>query len=83
MTLGVLSWLIAVLSLTGTVLNIKKRSECFYLWGISNAAWVFIDFNKGLHAQALLFSIYFVLAIYGAWSWSRGGRGERFGHIQL
>lgn len=82
MTLGALSWLIAALSLTGTVLNIQKRSECFYLWGLSNAAWVFIDLKKGLHAQALLFAIYFVLAVYGAWSWGRGRR-ERFGHIEI
>lgn len=82
MTLEALSWLIAALSLAGTVLNIQKRSECFYLWGLSNIAWVFIDLSKGLHAQALLSAIYFVLAVYGAWSWGRGRR-ERFGHIEI
>lgn len=82
MNLQILTWLIAALSLSGTVLNIKKRSECFYLWAVSNVAWVFIDLSKGLHAQAVLFAIYFGLAVYGAWSWSRGRR-ERFGHIEI
>jgi len=82
MTLETFSWAIAVLSFTGTVLNIQKRVECFYLWGFSNAAWVVIDFRSGLYAQALLFAIYLVLALYGLWSWSKGGR-ERFGHIEI
>lgn len=64
-----ISWLTAILSLTGVVLNIRKRRECFYLWAVSNSIWCCIDLYHGIYAQAALMAVYFGLAIWGIVAW--------------
>ena len=48
------TWLLAVVSLVGTYLNIKKQKACFIIWGVTNALWVLYDFSIGAIAQAAL-----------------------------
>lgn len=62
-------WLLTGLSLVGVILNIKKKRSCFVVWGFTNAAWAMIDLYVGLYAQAALFAIYFLLAIWGFMVW--------------
>jgi len=62
-------WIITVLSIIGVVLNIRKRKECFYLWTFTNAAWAIYDLSMGAYAQAALFAVYFILAIWGIFEW--------------
>ncbi len=62
-------WILTALSLIGVVLNIKKRKSCFYLWAFTNSSWAIIDFQAGISAQGLLFSVYFLLAIWGLIEW--------------
>jgi len=64
-------WTITILSIIGTVLNIKKRPECFAIWAVTNAAWAIIDFSRGLPEQGVLFSVYFCLAVWGLVEWCR------------
>lgn len=66
-----LSWLFAALSLTGTWLNIKKRRVCFIIWACTNGFWTVYDMSIGAYAQAVLFAVYFGLAIYGLREWGR------------
>ncbi len=66
-------WLTAALALTGVVLNIHKRVECFYIWALTNATWAWVDWSHGLHAQAALMSVYFGLSLWGIRSWQRKG----------
>jgi nicotinamide riboside transporter PnuC len=63
------TWAITALSIVGVVLNIRKRRTCFYIWAVTNASWAVIDYANGLHSQAFLFSIYFILAVWGIFSW--------------
>jgi nicotinamide riboside transporter PnuC len=63
------TWLLAIVSLIGVVLNIKKKKSCFVLWAGSNFCWMFVDYQAGLHAQAALFGVYFILSIYGLYEW--------------
>jgi membrane protein implicated in regulation of membrane protease activity len=65
----IFTYVLTVLALVGVVLNIKKNKACFYIWSFTNSAWAIVDFNKGIPAQGILFSIYAVLAIYGLWEW--------------
>jgi len=62
-------WCIVALSLIGVVLNIRKRRECFYIWGFTNLAWTAIDLWHGIYSQAFLQAIYFGLAIWGIIAW--------------
>jgi nicotinamide riboside transporter PnuC len=64
-----LTWILAALSLVGVVLNIHKRRECFYIWAMTNAAWAIYNFWIGVPAQGTLFSVYWVLAIWGIVKW--------------
>ena len=64
-----IAWLLTILSLIGVVLNIRKRRECFYIWGATNFGWVIIDYQAGLYAQSFLFIIYFILALWGIYEW--------------
>jgi hypothetical protein len=67
--LSKISWIIVGISIMGVLLNIKKNKWGFVCWIISNAAWVVIDYRAGLHSQAFLFFIYFLLAIWGILAW--------------
>lgn len=64
-----LTWVVTVASLVGTVLNIKKRRECFAVWLVTNAAWTAYDGYIGAYAQAVLFAVYTVLAVWGLLEW--------------
>jgi hypothetical protein len=66
------TWLLAVVSLVGTYLNIKKQKMCFVIWGVTNALWVLYDFSIGAIAQAALMLCYFVLAVHGFYEWKKG-----------
>ena len=64
-----LTWVLAALSLIGVWLNIKKKSECFAIWLITNASWTIYDFSIKAYAQSALFLIYTILAVYGLYEW--------------
>jgi len=66
------TWLLAVVSLIGTYLNIKKQKACFIIWGVTNALWVLYDTSIGAYAQAALMLCYFVLAVHGFYEWRKG-----------
>jgi len=72
----VFKWLIVGLSLFGVVLNIRKRRECFYIWGFTNLAWTGVDIYYGVWSQAFLQAVYFGLAIWGVVAWRRDTRSS-------
>lgn len=69
--MAIIEWLLVAGSLVGVVLNIRKRRECFYVWGVTNAAWTVVDLNHGVWSQAALQFIYFLLAIWGLIEWKK------------
>lgn len=69
----VFTWTLAALSVVGVVLNVKKKSICFVIWAITNAAWAVYDFSIGAYAQSALFAVYFGLAIWGLLKWKKEG----------
>ena len=66
-----IAWVMTALSITGTILNIKKMKICFWMWAVTNAFWVFYDISKGAYPQAVIFIVYFGLAIWGIIEWSK------------
>ena len=63
------TWLLTILSIIGVILNIKRKKVCFIIWAFTNASWAIIDFIKDIPAQGVLFTIYFILAIWGIIEW--------------
>lgn len=66
-----LLYLLAGVSIAGTILNIKKRRSGFILWLVTNLIWMVIDLRADLPAQALLFAVYAGCASWGWIAWGR------------
>ena len=71
MTFHIITWFLTIAALAGVILNIHKRTECFYIWSITNFGWFLVALHKGIYAQATLFLIYFFLALWGIYAWRR------------
>lgn len=69
---SLLSWSLVALSIAGTVLNARKDTRGFYLWGAANVGWIAVDLKAGLYPQAALFGIYLGLCVYGLYKWRKG-----------
>lgn len=63
------TWLLTLASITGVVLNIRKRRECFYIYAVTNLSWCCVDLWYGIYPQAALFAVYFGLALWGIVAW--------------
>lgn len=67
----IITWIISILALTGTILNANRNKYGFILWLITNMYWTVIDFKTGLYAQSALFFAYTILAVKGIITWSK------------
>ena len=74
--MSALYWITALVALVGVWLNIHGRRVCFPLWAVTNPTWAVVDYIHGIHAQAAIQAVYFVLSIYGLWKWSREHPGN-------
>ena len=63
------TFVLTIFSLIGVWINIKKDKRCFWIWSFTNASWAVYDFYIGAFWQGVLFTIYFILAIYGIIKW--------------
>ena len=59
------TWILALISLLGTVFNIRKRVSCFYIWLIGDVCWFILDYTNGVHGRALLDFVQIILAFCG------------------
>lgn len=64
-----LEWTLTLFSLMGTLFNIRKNIYCWPLWTIANVGWIYSFGSKKMMAEAILFSVYFILALYGWYHW--------------
>ena len=64
-------WIITALSITGTVLNIKKKRICFIIWIVSNSFLTIYNWHIFEPAQAALFAVYFGLSVWGVCKWKK------------
>ncbi len=69
--LVIFTWAITAVSLTGTVLNVRKNILCFYLWGVGNIAWLAFDLWSGLFSRAVLDAVQLAFAIWGIIAWRK------------
>jgi len=69
MIFELVTWLITAIAIIGVVANIQKRQWCFVLWIFSNSAWAVIDYYRAIYAQAFLFTVYALLAVWGLYAW--------------
>ena len=70
------SILITIASIIGTIANIYKKRWCFIIWLFTNGFWCIYDISIGAYSQAILFAVYFMLAIHGSIKWRKDSAGE-------
>jgi nicotinamide riboside transporter PnuC len=66
-----LLWLVSIASILGVVLNIRRNALCFLVWTATNAIWFLVDVRAGIPEQAVLHLVYFALALWGLYAWTR------------
>lgn len=64
-----LTWLLVIIALIGTVLNVRHDRRGFVLWAVSNLGLAIINAKKGEWAQASLWMIYVLMAVWGWIAW--------------
>lgn len=64
-------WIITILSIIGTVLNIKKKRVCFAIWIVTDMIWCVYDWHIWEYQQSALFFVSLCLAIWGFVVWGR------------
>lgn len=64
------TWVIAYFSIAGVIINVFKNPFCFVIWGVTNTFWMVYNFRKKEYAQAFIFLIYLIVAIFGFLKWS-------------
>jgi nicotinamide riboside transporter PnuC len=66
----ILGWILALISIIGVVLNIRKKASGFIFYTIANVGWVVVNLHYEIYAQAFLFLVFTGLSIYGWWNWT-------------
>ena len=71
------TWIIAVVSIIGTIANVYQKRWCFIIWTITNGFWAMYDLRLGLYSQATIYIVYLVLAIWGLLKWSKENKTDQ------
>jgi len=64
-------WTLTVLALIGTVLNVKQERIGFLFWMVSNMGFTISHTLMQIYPVAVLFLVYFFLAVAGWRSWGK------------
>lgn len=64
-------WFISLLTLLGSILNVKKMPSSFVLWTISNIFWLVFDLVNKVYSRAALDVVNLTTSIWGLVSWFR------------
>lgn len=77
MSFEIITWIVSLLALTGTILNSNRNKYGFILWFFTNLFWTVVDFKSGLYAQSALFAAYTVLAVKGMITWTKKEQADK------
>ena len=65
------TWFLTAISLSGTMLNVRKNIMCFYVWLAGDILWCIFDFTSGTYGRSVLDFVQIILSICGIISWKR------------
>lgn len=68
-----ITWILAFVSLSGNVFNIKKKVICFYIWGIGEIFWLILDISNDVYGRAFLDLVQLGMAVLGIIEWNKEG----------
>ena len=64
-----MTWILVICVMIGDYLNIKKKWHGFIFWIITDGTFAVINFRQGENAEACVFAMYTIFAIYGIYAW--------------
>ena len=67
-----IAYFVTAASIIGTVANSMQKRWCFRVWLCTNAFWCVFNVMHRSYAQAILYAVYFILAIVGIVKWKKG-----------
>jgi hypothetical protein len=67
----IFTWILTTITIVGTYLNSRQNKMGFLIWGVCNLAWLLIDFNRGIYAQAALYVVFIGFNVYGWYQWGK------------
>ena len=65
------TWILAFISIIGTVFNIRKKVACFYIWMFGDVLWLIFDMLNGYYGRASLDFLQVILAFLGIVCWNK------------
>ena len=72
--INAMNWTGMALNLIGFFLNTRKSIRGYFMWLISGPLLFCVMWHEGVLPQMILLSVYFALALYGIYNWSKEGR---------
>jgi len=64
-------WGVSLLTIFGSILNIKKINLCFWIWSFCNVFWLLFDILNGTYSRAVLDVINLATSIWGIVEWHK------------
>lgn len=68
---GVIAWVLTVVSLTGNMMNCMRLRACFVIWTVCNLGWTIIDMQSRVYSRAILDSVQICFSVYGFIKWGK------------
>lgn len=64
-----ITWILAIVSLSGNIFNIKKKYICFYIWALGEVFWLILDIYNHVYGRAFLDLMQLGFALWGIYEW--------------
>ena len=75
-----ISYIITLMSIVGTVANAFQKRWCFYVWILTNLFWIIYDVWIGAYGQALLYVANCITCLIGLRKWKKKGDNDNKAH---
>lgn len=67
----VFCWILAIMGVTGAVLNVAKKRSGFFCWVVANCGWVLVSLIRQQWPEMALWSVYLGIAVRGVYTWGK------------
>ena len=66
-----IGWIASAISISGVLLNAKKKISCWPVWIFASFIWIYISIENKDIPQLILWSVFAVFDAYGWYQWNK------------
>ncbi len=70
-------WVISIVNVAGSVLNVKKMPSCFFVWSCCNVFWLVYDISTKAYARSILDVVNLTTSLWGLVSWLKDSKANK------